>query len=119
MSQTSAAQGTAKSIALMNRRATIRYQCAPATVGRVFSADDQEFQRAWILDLSLKGIGMQLLRPLEPGQMIAVAIKSNDGKKTFDLSAHVMHCHVNQQGECNVGCELTIPLTPDELDQLL
>ena len=120
MSQTSIPQeGVAKLVARGNRRATIRYRCAPATVGKGFSDDDHEFQRAWIIDLSLKGIGIQVTRPLAPGHLIIVTIKSNDGTKTFELSAHVMHCDALPQGEWSVGCELTVPLSPDELEQLL
>ena len=62
---------------------------------------------------------MQLTRPLPPGQQLAVLIKSNDGMKLFELSAFVMHCKAVLHGDWQVGCELTIPLTLDELDQLL
>ena len=109
----------ARSIARGNQRATIRYRCAPATIGKIFPTDDQEFQRAWIIDLSLKGIGMQLSRPIDAGRLIIVLIKSNDGTRTFELSARVSHCHAQPQGEWSIGCELMTLLSPDELDQLL
>ena len=41
-----------------NRRVTIRYRCAPATTGRVCLVDDQEFQRAWVDNLSRGGAGL-------------------------------------------------------------
>jgi hypothetical protein len=103
-----------------NRRATIRYRCAPATVGKVFSAEDQEFQRVWILDLSLKGIGMQLSRPLKPGHLVIIAVRSNDRSKVHELSANVMRCSaVPQCEDWYVGCELITPLSPEEMEQLL
>ena len=84
MSQTSVPpEGKMKAAARGNRRGVIRYRCAPATVGKVISTEDQEFQRAWVLDFSLKGVGMQLSRPLEPGRLIILSIKSNDGSKIF------------------------------------
>jgi hypothetical protein len=120
VSQTSIPPDTvAKLVAKSNRRATIRYRCAPATVAKVFSTDDHEFQRAWIIDLSLKGIGMQLTRPLDAGRLVIVSMKSNDGAKTFELSARVMHCNPAPQGEYSIGCELIEPLSADELEQLL
>lgn len=111
--------GMAKPVSRSNRRATIRYRCAPATIGKVFAASGHEFQRAWILDLSLQGIGMHLPRPIDSGTLVLVVIKSNDGAKSFELSAKVMHCHALPQGEYFVGCELTKLLTPDDLEQLL
>src|SRR5207302_11086870 len=59
----------------INQRATVRYQCAPATAGRVACAEDCEFQRAWVLDLSSKGIGLELARALPIGTLIIVQLK--------------------------------------------
>jgi hypothetical protein len=102
-----------------NRRATVRYRCAPATLGKVYLSEDREFQRACVLNLSMKGIGMQLGRRLDLGQFIMISIKTNDGLKTFELGAQVVHCDPMLQDEWYVGCELTLALTPDELEQLL
>jgi hypothetical protein len=101
------------------QRATVRYRCAPATLGRVYLNDDHEFQRACVINLSLKGIGLQLSRPLDPGQLIHICMKNNDDSKTYELIAQVCHCSTQPQGEYFIGCELTVPLTADDLDQLL
>ena len=119
MSQASVPEGSAKPIARRNRRVSIRYRCAPATVGKVLSTDDHEYQRAWILDLSLHGIGMELPRPIEAGRLIIVSLRSSDGMTVHELSAKVMHCDLSLQGAWYVGCELTTPLSRDQLDQLL
>lgn len=120
MSQTSiSSEGMARSASRRNRRATIRYRCAPATVGKVFSSDDHEFQRAWIIDLSLHGVGMQLSRPLELGRLVYLSIRSSDGLKVHELAAHVIRANPVPHGDWYVGCELVKPLTPDELDELL
>jgi hypothetical protein len=102
-----------------NRRATIRYQCAPDTVGKVLSADDQELQRAFILNLSLAGVGMHLPRPLEPGQFIVITIRSNVNGTVHELPARVIHCSAVPQWDWLIGCELLTRLTPEQLDQLL
>lgn len=120
MSQTSVPQeGGPKLSRRSNQRATIRYRCAPATIGKVFMSDDQEFQRACIINLSLKGIGLQLARRLELGQFILVSMRSNDGTQVYEVSAQVAHCSLLPHGDWYVGCELTLALTHDDLDQLL
>lgn len=112
-------EGTFRMKSRGNRRATIRYRSAPATVGRVYSTDDREFQRAWIIDLSRTGVGMQLARPLRKGQQIALLMRSSDGVRAFELTAVVMHCHQLTGGDWHVGCEFTGPLSLEDLDQLL
>ncbi len=120
MSQASVPQeGMVKPTSRTNRRAAIRYRCAPATVGKVLSSDDQELQRAWILDLSRTGIGMELSRPLKPGQLVVITIRSNDATNLHELSALVKHCNAVPQGAWYVGCELMVGLSPEELEQFL
>lgn len=108
-----------KSITLANRRATIRYRCAPATTGKVYSSDDHEFVRAWIVDLSLKGIGMQLPRPLELGRHIVIVMRNNDNTVAMEFSARVVHCHALPHDEWHIGGEFTVPLTPECLELFL
>jgi hypothetical protein len=103
-----------------NRRATVRYRCAPATPGKILLSDDHELQKGWVIDLSAKGIGVQLGRPLAKGTSLVVHMKSNsDPKKTFQLHARVMHARQLPSGDWHVGCELLEFLKPEDLDQLL
>jgi hypothetical protein len=88
-------------------------------LGKVFLSDDHEFQRACVLNLSFKGVGLQLGRQLEIGQFLVVTMKSNDGRKTYELSAQVAHCEPLPHGDWYIGCELTLALSADDLDQLL
>jgi c-di-GMP-binding flagellar brake protein YcgR len=111
--------GSPKPVALSNRRATVRYRCAPATTGKVYSAEDHEFVRAWIVDLSLKGIGMQLARPLELGRHIVIVMRNNDNTRVMEYSARVVRCHQVPHDEWHIGGEFTIPLTPEELEMFL
>ena len=83
------------------------------------SPEDQEMQLACILDLSLKGIGMQLLRPINPGRVVMISMKSNDGARVYELSARVMHSNALPHDEWYIGCELINELTAEELDHLL
>src|SRR5688500_3343235 len=88
------------------RRASVRYQCGPATPGKLYVGEKQEWQRAWVMDLSRGGMGLLVNRPLEVGKFIIIQMKSNDEKKVFDLSATVMHVTEKPSGDWVVGCEL-------------
>ena len=102
-----------------NRRVTIRYRCAPATIGKVYLHDDLEYQHACVYDLSARGVGLQIARPLDLGQLLVIIIRSNDGSKSYELAARVAHCSLQPQGDWFVGCELSVTLTPEDLDLLL
>jgi hypothetical protein len=111
--------GSPKPAALANRRATVRYRCAPATTGKIYSAEDHEFVRAWIVNLSLKGIGMQLSRPIELGRHVVIVMRNNDNTQTLEFAARIVHVHPLPHDEWHIGGEFTIPLTPEELEQFL
>ncbi|HZZ78499.1 MAG TPA: PilZ domain-containing protein [Gemmataceae bacterium] len=120
MSQTSVPLGGApKPTARSNRRATVRYRCAPATTGKVYAGVDHEFLRAWIVDLSQRGIGMQLTKPIDLGRHVVIVMRSSDNSKSMEMSARVVRHHELPHNEWHIGCEFTIPLTPEELELFL
>ena len=102
-----------------NKRATIRYRCPPATLSRIMTAEDQEFQRAWVQNLSLHGIGLLMSRPLAVGTLIAIQIKNSALNKNFEFTASVAHSTLQAGGDWLVGCALFQPLSEDDLEVLL
>jgi c-di-GMP-binding flagellar brake protein YcgR len=102
-----------------NRRATVRYQCPPATSGKVYCGEALEFQQAWVLDLSMGGMGLLLARPLQAGALLNIQIKILSPKKLFQLSARVVHATAQPNGDWLVGCEFDQKLTGEDLDALL
>jgi hypothetical protein len=110
--------GTAKKLRAYNQRASVRYRCPPASVGRVYVADDLEFQRAWLVNLSTTGIGLSLGKPLAVGLDVMIQVKSHKSKKNFGLPAHVIHC-TQQASDWLVGCQFAHALTKAELEDLL
>jgi hypothetical protein len=102
-----------------NQRATVRYRCPPATAGRVYLAEDLEFQRAWLQDLSATGIGLLMTKPLEHGLSVAIQLVSPNSSKNYSLSAHVVHSTQESGGDWIIGFQFAKPLTPDEVDDLL
>jgi hypothetical protein len=109
----------ARKIARGNQRATVRYRCAPAATGKLFLADDQECQRAWLINLSKRGLGLMLARPLPIGSTILVNLRGNDRRTLYELSGHVVHVTLQTQTDWLIGCELITALSDDDLDAIL
>lgn len=101
-----------------NKRATVRYRCAPATSGRIYFSEDLEFQPAWLQDLCLTGVGLVMNKPLDRGQVVTVQLKGAS-KKIYQLSAHVMHATQQSGGDWLLGLEFADKLSRDDLDDLL
>lgn len=104
---------------LANHRATVRYHCAPATVGQIHVVDDHEYQRAWVQNLSTGGIGLLLARPIATDSHIRVFLKTADNTQTFELEARVVHSTLQASGDWVIGCEFSERLAEDDLDRLL
>ncbi len=119
MSQTRVPPNQTTAASRGNKRATVRYRCAPATIGKLYVSDDQEYQHAWVLNLSTQGIGLILPRPVPVGTFVVIHIKSTDANRTYELAGNVMHCTSLPHGEWNVGCELVQALSSEDLDLLL
>ncbi|MFO0865296.1 MAG: PilZ domain-containing protein [Gemmataceae bacterium] len=97
----------------------MRYHCAPATPGKVFLSEDQEYQRAWVENLSINGVGLILDRYVGQHTVLTLRMQKTDNGETVDLVAQVMHIEQRRDGDIYVGCELLQPLTLELLDALL
>lgn len=113
------AQGVRQRAAQITRRKEARYQCAPATAGRLSIYKDNKPQHAWILNLSASGIGLLLDSAVEPGTYLVVHLTSTSTGAQFDLLTRVAHCTPQNAGEWLVGCELAEKLGQADLDALL
>jgi hypothetical protein len=102
-----------------NNRATVRYRCAPATIGKLYLNEDHEFQHAWVVNLSRTGIGFLLARPLPSGTAVLIHMRGNEDSTMHEMPAQVVHCTVQLQGEWMVGCVFDDLLSPELLDNLL
>jgi hypothetical protein len=102
-----------------NQRATVRYRCPPASAGRVYVAEDLEFQRAWLHNLSATGIGLLLGKPLDYGLFVTVVLTGVHSNKKYTLAAHAVHSTHQPTGEWLVGCQFVDPLSDEDLDDLL
>jgi hypothetical protein len=103
----------------VNRRGSVRYQCALATAGRVYPQHRQEFHRGWVMDLSRGGAGLLLNRSFPIGQEVVLQIGSPSTRERFEFPARVAHIIQHVSGEWWIGFEFLTPLTDDLLDTLL
>jgi hypothetical protein len=102
-----------------NRRASVRYQCGPATVGRLVQPDAHQMQPVWVLNLSLTGIGLLLEHRIEPDTFLVVQLKDVTGQRLFELPATLVHITRQPTGDWLAGCEFLTRLSDDDLDALL
>lgn len=102
-----------------NRRITVRYRCAPATSGQLIASDDQEFQRAWIDNLSRGGVGLFLSKPIAVNSFASVQLKGKLSGQVFDLNGHVMHSTLREPYGWYVGIEFLEVISDETLDALL
>jgi hypothetical protein len=78
----------------------------------------EEWQRAWVLDLSLHGAGLLLTRPLTAGLEINIILISGQNQ-SFEMPARICHATQQPDGDWIVGCEFIKQLTDEELDAVL
>ncbi len=102
-----------------NHRATARYRCPPATLGRLYVGDAHEYQRVWVMDVALVGLGFMLTRPVPAETPIVIHVRGRQTNTDYVLHAHVIHSTAQHADEWLVGCRLTEPLTDMVLDDLL
>jgi hypothetical protein len=103
----------------IKRRAEARYHCGPATAGRVVKEGDGQSKRVWILNLSVRGVGLLLDEALQADTPIAVHIKSPTKGTWFELPARVVHATAQASGEWLIGCEFAEKLDQERLEALL
>jgi len=113
------ADSKSKTKVLRNRRASVRYQCAPATPGKICVGDCTEYQRVWVIDLALGGAGLLMSRPLECDTALIVRLHGLASQNVYDLPAHVVHANQQSDGDWLVGCQFTDKLSREQLDDLL
>src|SRR4051794_25074885 len=93
------------------RRSEWRYQCGPATPGRLIIDPGAEPVRAWVLNLSTHGAGLLIPAPLPAQTEIVICMKSASAGRVFQFDARIAHCSRQVGGDWLIGCELLTPLS--------
>jgi hypothetical protein len=103
----------------IKRRAEPRYQCGPATPGRVADRCGDSPRRVWVLNLSVGGAGLLVTQPLDADAHIVLHLRSAVKERFYELPARVVHSTKQVNGEWVVGCEFADKLNADDLEALL
>jgi hypothetical protein len=75
--------------------------------------------RAFLRDLSHDGLALLVSQPLEPGTVLFVQLRGRRPGATHAQLARVVHVTPQAPGHWLVGCQLTSPLSDDQLRQTL
>lgn len=103
----------------IRRRAAERYRCGLATAGKLFFPANGATQHAWIYNLSVTGIGLNLPEPLESGRDVVIQLRMAGKLEVLKLPARVIHSTAEVDQTWRVGCEFAAPLDAEVLDALL
>jgi hypothetical protein len=101
------------------RRSLERYACSRRRFVRVLARSMLETSDASIRDFSMKGIGLVLDRCYEPGELLAIQLRSPTAGLSGILTAQVRYATQQRDGRWQVGCSLCRQLTRQEAIALL
>ena len=112
-------QGLGKEYFGPNRRASIRYRCARPIPRRMTIAESFTSVDAWVVDISAKGLGLLLDRPLENGTLLFVELEATPRASPVELLANVTRATPIGEAEWLIGCEFVNGLSEEELQAIL
>src|SRR5947209_18247387 len=79
----------------IKRRVEPRYQCGPATAGRVVNrGGGAPPRRVWVLNLSASGAGLLCNEPLESDTHLVLHLRSEAKDRIYERAAPVVHSTV-------------------------
>jgi hypothetical protein len=102
----------------VRRRTAERYRCALASAGTLLFPVSGESMIAWLNNLSVTGIGLNLPRPLDAGMELVIQVRIETGPPVR-LPGRVVHCTAEVDGTWRVGCHFHAPLDAEVLESLL
>lgn len=102
-----------------DRRRAVRYPCGYRTMLQAISLRDIPAVPVQVRDISATGIGLMCRSPVAPGTFLFVELQSMVDGSARRLRARVVHATRQANGLWLLGCELTDPLSPAELQGLL
>jgi hypothetical protein len=101
-----------------DRRASVRYLCAPETFSYALGKGQDVCLVARVRDLSCDGIGLGLTQAVAPGTILNVELQGTDRQLPCFLLARVKHITPQADDTWLAGCQFVRRLTEDELQAL-
>jgi hypothetical protein len=101
-----------------DRRAAERFPVNPDTSCSFVGPVVEDFGPAKVRNLSMEGIGLLMIRRVEPGTLLAVSLSNPARGFSKTVLVRVVHATA-QPGGCLVGGTFQTPLTYQELSTLV
>jgi hypothetical protein len=112
-------QGLAPEYTGLNRRASIRYRCTRPIPRRMALAESFTSVDAWLVDISIKGLGLLLDRPLEKGTLVFVELEATPEAPPVEMLANVVRTTPVGLGEWVIGCDFVNGFSEEDLQAVL
>jgi hypothetical protein len=97
------------------RRASVRYPASVQAFCRPLADMASPNYPAQVRDLSTLGIGLAVVRPLEPGALLEVGLSVPGGEVVKTVLARVVHCEAETGDSWLVGCAFVSELDDEAL----
>jgi hypothetical protein len=102
----------------LERRAQPRHNCGSARVIHLAIRPSFRAVRAIVSNVSAGGLGLTFNRALDPGTILAVQVRGRRLGVSLVRVARVVHA-TQSDGHWRIGCTVTPPFSPEELQSLL
>jgi hypothetical protein len=109
-------QTHASNPATADRRARARLESTRPIPRRIYLVETLEPLDAWIVDLSERGVGLVVSRPLPLGAVLFIELESAPDEAPVKVWAEVVRCAAAEDTNWVVGCEFINRLSADDLD---
>ncbi len=100
--------------AVADRRMSERYRCSRQRYVRLVARPSLQSFQASVRDFSMRSLGILIDKPVEPGTVLAIQLRSAHAGLSCLLSGEVKHATPQADGHWLLGCSLTRRLNDNE-----
>ena len=118
MQMTLQATGASR-LSWLDRRLALRFAISPYTASHLVAAVGESFWPARVVDLSTRGIALQVRRKFEENTSVLLELANGVRVFSIALGLRIKHVHAESEGVWFVGGEFTRRLSHHELMALL
>ena len=101
------------------RRVWDRHASSRPLPRRLSVADTDVPFEAWVLDVSVGGLGLVSSESLPLGTLLQIELETHTRAAPLKTLAKIVYCQPTPEGEYRYGCQFVTPLTKEQLRDLL
>jgi hypothetical protein len=103
----------------IERRASTRYPCNLVTSCQLIAAVEGDAWPIRVRNISVGGVSLVISRPVEPGTLLSVELRSTTRNFIRSVHVRVIYCIEHPSDDYILGGAFTQPLSDDELKAFL